>query len=207
MITIYGHLSCLFMFVRLSFYLSVSVLSVGEGGYWEGTVKGRTGWFPSDCVEEVASLSKDNRSGIFWSLCITRMSLCLVGIHSDFMGVCHDYFYCIIFWSFEITLLKLLMSRAGLRRQRRIIRPGWKMGYILPQAGTPSTCHTCVHQQARFHQTLTRVPQIFTCLLFPQLRFSCIQNISYMKDDKIVAIFIYSIYICMLCLEWYYYLQ
>ncbi|XP_053720444.1 LOW QUALITY PROTEIN: SH3 and multiple ankyrin repeat domains protein 1-like [Synchiropus splendidus] len=33
----------------------VKVLSVGEGGYWEGTVNGRTGWFPSDCVEEVAS--------------------------------------------------------------------------------------------------------------------------------------------------------
>lgn len=47
----------------LSVHLSVSVLSVGEGGYWEGTVKGRTGWFPSDCVEEVAGLSKDNRSG------------------------------------------------------------------------------------------------------------------------------------------------
>uniref|UniRef100_A0A4W5L5W7 SH3 domain-containing protein n=2 Tax=Salmoninae TaxID=504568 RepID=A0A4W5L5W7_9TELE len=30
----------------------VKVLSVGEGGFWEGTVKGRTGWFPSDCVEE-----------------------------------------------------------------------------------------------------------------------------------------------------------
>ncbi|XP_031698906.1 SH3 and multiple ankyrin repeat domains protein 1-like isoform X1 [Anarrhichthys ocellatus] len=40
----------------------VKVLSVGEGGYWEGTAKGRTGWFPSDCVEEVAALSKDNRS-------------------------------------------------------------------------------------------------------------------------------------------------
>ncbi|XP_022598074.1 SH3 and multiple ankyrin repeat domains protein 1-like [Seriola dumerili] len=40
----------------------VKVLSVGEGGYWEGTVKGRTGWFPSDCVEEVAGFSKDNRS-------------------------------------------------------------------------------------------------------------------------------------------------
>uniref|UniRef100_UPI0037E9C06E SH3 and multiple ankyrin repeat domains protein 1-like n=1 Tax=Semicossyphus pulcher TaxID=241346 RepID=UPI0037E9C06E len=35
----------------------VKVLSVGEGGYWEGTVKGRTGWFPSDCVEEVAGLN------------------------------------------------------------------------------------------------------------------------------------------------------
>ncbi|XP_055006548.1 SH3 and multiple ankyrin repeat domains protein 1-like [Boleophthalmus pectinirostris] len=40
----------------------VKVLSVGEGGFWEGTVKGRTGWFPSDCVEEVAALGKDNRS-------------------------------------------------------------------------------------------------------------------------------------------------
>ncbi|XP_061911951.1 SH3 and multiple ankyrin repeat domains protein 1-like [Entelurus aequoreus] len=40
----------------------VKVLSVGEGGYWEGTAKGRTGWFPSDCVEEVAAGSKDNRS-------------------------------------------------------------------------------------------------------------------------------------------------
>lgn len=51
------------MSVCLSVHLSVSVLSVGEGGYWEGTVKGRTGWFPSDCVEEVAAPGKDNRSG------------------------------------------------------------------------------------------------------------------------------------------------
>uniref|UniRef100_A0A3P8VYR0 SH3 and multiple ankyrin repeat domains 1 n=1 Tax=Cynoglossus semilaevis TaxID=244447 RepID=A0A3P8VYR0_CYNSE len=56
----------------------VKVLSVGEGGYWEGTVKGRTGWFPSDCVEEVQPVSKDNRSGkvfplhtnqICWYIC------------------------------------------------------------------------------------------------------------------------------------------
>ncbi|XP_074475309.1 SH3 and multiple ankyrin repeat domains protein 1-like isoform X1 [Sebastes fasciatus] len=40
----------------------VKVLSVGEGGYWEGTSKGRTGWFPSDCVEEVAAPGKDNRT-------------------------------------------------------------------------------------------------------------------------------------------------
>uniref|UniRef100_A0A3Q2D5D1 SH3 and multiple ankyrin repeat domains 1 n=1 Tax=Cyprinodon variegatus TaxID=28743 RepID=A0A3Q2D5D1_CYPVA len=37
-------------------------LSIGEGGYWEGTVRGRTGWFPSDCVEEVVLRSQDNRS-------------------------------------------------------------------------------------------------------------------------------------------------
>lgn len=43
--------------------LILSVLSVGEGGYWEGTVRGRTGWFPSDCVEEVALRSLETRSG------------------------------------------------------------------------------------------------------------------------------------------------
>ncbi|XP_061088424.1 SH3 and multiple ankyrin repeat domains protein 1-like [Conger conger] len=40
----------------------VKVLSVGEGGFWEGTVRGRTGWFPSDCVEEVAARNQDTRS-------------------------------------------------------------------------------------------------------------------------------------------------
>ncbi|XP_042565099.1 SH3 and multiple ankyrin repeat domains protein 1 [Clupea harengus] len=40
----------------------VKVLSVGEGGYWEGTVRGRTGWFPSDCVEEVALRTLEARS-------------------------------------------------------------------------------------------------------------------------------------------------
>lgn len=48
------------MFTHVCFCLYILVLSVGEGGYWEGTVKGRTGWFPSDCVEEVV---KDARSG------------------------------------------------------------------------------------------------------------------------------------------------
>ncbi|MBZ3871192.1 SH3 and multiple ankyrin repeat domains protein 3 [Sciurus carolinensis] len=32
---------------------AVKVLSIWEGGFWEGTLKGRTGWFPADCVEEV----------------------------------------------------------------------------------------------------------------------------------------------------------
>ncbi|MFT7814831.1 SH3 and multiple ankyrin repeat domains protein 1-like isoform X1 [Arapaima gigas] len=39
----------------------VKVLSVGEGGFWEGTVKGRTGWFPADCVQEVAVQSQESR--------------------------------------------------------------------------------------------------------------------------------------------------
>ncbi|KAM9823817.1 SH3 and multiple ankyrin repeat domains protein 3 [Neosynchiropus ocellatus] len=40
----------------------VKVLSIGEGGFWEGTVKGRTGWFPADCVEEVQMRQYDPRT-------------------------------------------------------------------------------------------------------------------------------------------------
>ncbi|XP_077451866.1 SH3 and multiple ankyrin repeat domains protein 3 isoform X4 [Stigmatopora argus] len=39
----------------------VEVLSIGEGGFWEGSVKGRTGWFPADCVEEVQIRQLDPR--------------------------------------------------------------------------------------------------------------------------------------------------
>lgn len=31
----------------------LSVLYVGEKGFWEGHVDDRTGWFPSVCVEEI----------------------------------------------------------------------------------------------------------------------------------------------------------
>ncbi|XP_028934453.1 SH3 and multiple ankyrin repeat domains protein 3 isoform X2 [Ornithorhynchus anatinus] len=40
---------------------AVKVLSIGEGGFWEGSVKGRTGWFPADCVEEVQMRQYDTR--------------------------------------------------------------------------------------------------------------------------------------------------
>ncbi|KAF3859710.1 hypothetical protein F7725_022109 [Dissostichus mawsoni] len=36
-------------------------MSIGEGGFWEGSVKGRTGWFPADCVEEVQMRQYDSR--------------------------------------------------------------------------------------------------------------------------------------------------
>ncbi len=49
-----------------SISLSLSVLSIGEGGFWEGTVKGRTGWFPADCVEEVQMRQFDPRLGKKW---------------------------------------------------------------------------------------------------------------------------------------------
>jgi len=46
-----------------SFYLPPPVLSIGEGGFWEGSVKGRTGWFPAHCVEEVQMRQYDPRLG------------------------------------------------------------------------------------------------------------------------------------------------
>ncbi|XP_051789645.1 SH3 and multiple ankyrin repeat domains protein 1 isoform X1 [Erpetoichthys calabaricus] len=39
----------------------VKVLSIGEAGFWEGTTRGRTGWFPSECVEEAAVKTQDSR--------------------------------------------------------------------------------------------------------------------------------------------------
>ena len=33
--------------------LGFSVISVGEGGYWEGKIGDREGWFPSEHVQEV----------------------------------------------------------------------------------------------------------------------------------------------------------
>ncbi|XP_060636686.2 SH3 and multiple ankyrin repeat domains protein 1 isoform X1 [Anolis sagrei] len=39
----------------------IKVLSVGEGGFWEGQVKGRVGWFPSECVEEVPNKSQEGK--------------------------------------------------------------------------------------------------------------------------------------------------
>ncbi|XP_043535239.1 SH3 and multiple ankyrin repeat domains protein 1-like [Chiloscyllium plagiosum] len=39
----------------------VKVLSVGEGGFWEGTVKGRTGWFPAENVEEIPNKPQDSK--------------------------------------------------------------------------------------------------------------------------------------------------
>ncbi|OCT70846.1 hypothetical protein XELAEV_18037770mg [Xenopus laevis] len=50
--------------ISLSKGEKVKVLSVGEGGFWEGNAKGRTGWFPSDCVEEIATKPQEGKQGI-----------------------------------------------------------------------------------------------------------------------------------------------
>lgn len=57
------------------FFLSLSVLSIGEGGFWEGTVKGRTGWFPADYVEEVQMRQFDPRLGKIFTCTHTRIHL------------------------------------------------------------------------------------------------------------------------------------
>lgn len=50
-----------------------AVLSIGEGGFWEGNVKGRTGWFPADCVEEVQMRQYDPRLGKYSTKYIHRI--------------------------------------------------------------------------------------------------------------------------------------
>ncbi|KAF7699222.1 hypothetical protein HF521_003964 [Silurus meridionalis] len=39
----------------------VKVLSIGEGGYWEGSTRGRVGWFPANCLEEIPTKTKEDR--------------------------------------------------------------------------------------------------------------------------------------------------
>ncbi|XP_058545967.1 SH3 and multiple ankyrin repeat domains protein 2 isoform X8 [Neofelis nebulosa] len=40
----------------------VKVLSIGEGGFWEGSARGHIGWFPAECVEEVQCRPKDSQA-------------------------------------------------------------------------------------------------------------------------------------------------
>ncbi|XP_029932113.1 SH3 and multiple ankyrin repeat domains protein 2 isoform X1 [Myripristis murdjan] len=40
----------------------VKVLSIGEGGFWEGSARGQVGWFPADCVEEIPAKASEERS-------------------------------------------------------------------------------------------------------------------------------------------------
>ncbi|XP_003422666.2 SH3 and multiple ankyrin repeat domains protein 2 isoform X2 [Loxodonta africana] len=40
----------------------VKVLSIGEGGFWEGSARGHIGWFPAECVEEVQCKPRDGQA-------------------------------------------------------------------------------------------------------------------------------------------------
>ncbi|KAE8606555.1 hypothetical protein XENTR_v10010777 [Xenopus tropicalis] len=39
----------------------IRVLSIGEGGFWEGNARGHVGWFPAECVEEIQPKPSDGR--------------------------------------------------------------------------------------------------------------------------------------------------
>ncbi|XP_071415339.1 SH3 and multiple ankyrin repeat domains protein 2 isoform X1 [Pithys albifrons albifrons] len=40
----------------------VKVLSIGEGGFWEGSTRGHIGWFPAECVEEVQGKPSESKA-------------------------------------------------------------------------------------------------------------------------------------------------
>ncbi|CAB1339684.1 unnamed protein product [Coregonus sp. 'balchen'] len=40
----------------------VKVLSIGEGGFWEGSARGQVGWFPAECVEEIPAKPSEERT-------------------------------------------------------------------------------------------------------------------------------------------------
>ena len=44
-------------------FLSLLVLSIGEGVFWEGSARGHIGWFPAECVEEVQCKPRDSQAG------------------------------------------------------------------------------------------------------------------------------------------------
>ena len=50
------------LFLQLKFKKGdiITVTQKEDGGWWEGTLDGRTGWFPSNYVEELA---RDNKPG------------------------------------------------------------------------------------------------------------------------------------------------
>lgn len=58
---IWSHV-CVSSLLLAAFPASGSVLSIGEGGFWEGSTRGQVGWFPADCVEEIQAKAADERS-------------------------------------------------------------------------------------------------------------------------------------------------
>lgn len=50
------------LLMSFSFLLPL-VLSIGEGGFWEGSARGHIGWFPAECVEEVQCKPRDSQAG------------------------------------------------------------------------------------------------------------------------------------------------
>lgn len=68
------------------------VLSIGEGGFWEGSARGQVGWFPADCVEEIPAKAteerncKSNHLGLRWLEVEPRCRTCSVCHHAFLWG-------------------------------------------------------------------------------------------------------------------------
>lgn len=140
-----------FMFTHLCFCLYISVLSVGEGGYWEGTVKGRTGWFPSDCVEEVV---KDARSGAATQSSVTAYFQLLLHLLSFArFNRSESVIFCHYWW------LKKDSSHEGALRRGSHVPTGWKSKCRITLAAQKLTfvpfsqLHFC-SQQKHFPQNM-----------------------------------------------------
>lgn len=89
----------------LTMPLSFAVLSVGEGGFWEGQIKGRVGWFPSECAEEVPNKSQEGKQGEC-SKPSSRPQLCPCPVLCSFLiGLSHLFFHPVLpfLFSFSFT--------------------------------------------------------------------------------------------------------
>lgn len=89
----------------LTMPLSFAVLSVGEGGFWEGQIKGRVGWFPSECAEEVPNKSQEGKQGEC-SKPPSRPQLCPCPVLCSFLiGLSHLFFHPVLpfLFSFSFT--------------------------------------------------------------------------------------------------------
>lgn len=91
-----------------------SVLSIGEGGFWEGSVKGRTGWFPADCVEEVQMRQYDPRLG--------KKTIFSHVLFEYWGSVQHDDTLCNMFVymkiSYQCTCIKLILYHCIVHGER-----------------------------------------------------------------------------------------
>lgn len=72
------------------------VLSIGEGGFWEGSARGQVGWFPADCVEEIPAKTSDERSCKF-----------------NHSGLCGGWR-----WDIDLCRTRCVLSPSSVERQR-----------------------------------------------------------------------------------------
>ncbi|KAJ7422615.1 SH3 and multiple ankyrin repeat domain protein 2-like protein [Willisornis vidua] len=69
----------------------VKVLSIGEGGFWEGSTRGHIGWFPAECVEEVQGKPSESKAalwdGILGILDKAELLNCCTALWDGILGI------------------------------------------------------------------------------------------------------------------------